>query len=58
MEKLSSEGDSGSRFVVTREEEGVLDSLAFKNFMARFFIAFFNQINLQLYWSFSSFSLV
>lgn len=58
MEKLASEGESGSPSVVTREEEGVLDSLEFKNFMTRFFIAFVNQISLQLYWSFSSFSLV
>lgn len=56
VEKLVSEVKSDSLSVVTREETCGLEPLAFENLGATFFATLLNQISLQLFWSFSSFS--
>lgn len=54
---LVSEVKSDSPSILTREETDGLDSLTFENVGARFFASLLDQISLQLFWSFSSFSL-
>lgn len=56
VEKLVSEVKSDSPSVVRREETGGLEPLTFENLGATFFASLLNQISLQLFWSFSSFS--
>lgn len=56
VEKLVLAVKSDSPSILTREETDGLDSLTFENVGARFFASLLDQLSLQLFWSFSSFS--